>query len=355
MVSQPPPEIDRTRDSMLHQLATTLGILLFAAASHASAASVEFDLAFSGGLQPSEAQRWARLFGDLGVYQVRVRDARAGDKPEIETRGQTYVVTGILSGGGQLTLPGGRFGISDRTKIGEWIENLKTRGTDAIQRPGAPRLPYGLNLQELAQVRSDLRPAVDFSTLKLSRRAVLSGILRQLAFKTSVAADIVASVRDDDLVIAELQGMSRGTALAYLLRPAGLAWEIRRGTRTAPLQYVILRGSQSEEPWPIGREPVATLKETCPVLLELVESEVADRPASVAIAAIEERLQVPFLYDRNSLLRHRIDLETQVNVPRRKSSYARLLGSVLSQAKARYELRVDEAGQPFLWITSIRR
>ena len=35
-------------------------------------------------------------------------------------------------------------------------------------------------------------------------------------------------------------------------------------------------------------------------------------------------------------------------------SYSQALRRVLSQAKLKYELRVDEADKPFLWITTIK-
>ena len=35
-------------------------------------------------------------------------------------------------------------------------------------------------------------------------------------------------------------------------------------------------------------------------------------------------------------------------------SYSQVLRKILSQAKLRYELRVDDADKPFLWITTVK-
>ena len=35
-------------------------------------------------------------------------------------------------------------------------------------------------------------------------------------------------------------------------------------------------------------------------------------------------------------------------------TYSQVLGKVLMQARLKYELRVDEADKPFVWITSVK-
>jgi hypothetical protein len=45
----------------------------------------------------------------------------------------------------------------------------------------------------------------------------------------------------------------------------------------------------------------------------------------------------------------------QADVPEKRMTYSQILNKVLLQARLKYELRVDEADKPFLWITTVKR
>ena len=67
------------------------------------------------------------------------------------------------------------------------------------------------------------------------------------------------------------------------------------------------------------------------------------------------RLKVPLVYDLNAMAMHGIDpAEVEAKVPAKKMTYSQILAKVLLQAKLQYELRVDEADKPFLWITTVK-
>jgi hypothetical protein len=73
------------------------------------------------------------------------------------------------------------------------------------------------------------------------------------------------------------------------------------------------------------------------------------------MTAIQSRLEMPFLYDHNKLVRDRIDpAEIKVALPGRRIHYNKIIRQLLFQAKLTSDLRVDEAGAPFLWITTIK-
>jgi hypothetical protein len=61
------------------------------------------------------------------------------------------------------------------------------------------------------------------------------------------------------------------------------------------------------------------------------------------------------LLDHNAIALHEIDLSKKVNMPPKKTFYKKILDHLLSQAMLRCELRVDDADQPFLWITSTKK
>ena len=155
-------------------------------------------------------------------------------------------------------------------------------------------------------------------------------------------------------VAEELQGLSCGTALAAIARPAGLVLMPRR-ERGGPLEYRIVKPQAGSEAWPVGWTPKQRPAEVLPVLFELLNVEIKEIAVSEAVAAIEGRLEVPFLLDRNALALHGADPTTvQADVPSRKMSYSRVLDTVLMQARLKYELRIDEADKPFVWITTVK-
>ena len=61
------------------------------------------------------------------------------------------------------------------------------------------------------------------------------------------------------------------------------------------------------------------------------------------------------LVDTNALAHHEIDLDkVLLTHPRSRTVYGIALRKLLFQAKLKYEVRLDDAGKPFLWITTIR-
>ena len=93
-----------------------------------------------------------------------------------------------------------------------------------------------------------------------------------------------------------------------------------------------------------------------PELFQISTFALDDVTLAETLAAIAGRLEAPILFDRYALARHGIDPATaRITVPETKTSYSQILTKVLSKAQLRYELRVDEAGEPLLWVTTIRR
>ena len=61
------------------------------------------------------------------------------------------------------------------------------------------------------------------------------------------------------------------------------------------------------------------------------------------------------MFDRNAMALHQADPTTvTADVPGKRMSYSQVLRKILSQAKLKYELRVDDAERPFLWITTTK-
>src|SRR5207253_3042149 len=96
------------------------------------------------------------------------------------------------------------------------------------------------------------------------------------------------------------------------------------------------------------------LAKALPQMFEMLNVEIEEMPVDEVLEPIGERLKRPVLYDRNAIALHSLDLSKKVSMPGKKSSYSQILRKVLFQAGLQFELRHDEAGQKFLWITSVK-
>jgi hypothetical protein len=179
----------------------------------------------------------------------------------------------------------------------------------------------------------------------------------------AIAADLDLPVKFDTgvrlgeragLVADELTGVASGTALAAVLRSRGLV--LIPGHDTDGVHLLASPSGQSEEAWPAGREPPGPPREAAPQLLAYLTIEIVDHPLPDVVAAISQRLKMPILIDRLALRQQQIDpAAVRINVPRERTFYKKLLDKALFPARLRVELRVDDAGAPLLWITTIRR
>jgi hypothetical protein len=106
----------------------------------------------------------------------------------------------------------------------------------------------------------------------------------------------------------------------------------------------------------VGWEPRGQRIKVLPDLFEHLNVEISDTPVSEAVEAIQSRLKVPFLFDYNAMALQDIDpAKVQAKMPGKRMTYGQVLSKVLLQARLQYELRIDEADKPFIWITTPKR
>lgn len=335
-----------------------LSILGTARAAWAQA-RVDLELITEKGFPIDGAREWLDVLKGVGAENIRIRAALPGDEGSIATGGTakspTYKVTGVLTSGGVLRLPGGQFRLQDKGKIAAWIRKLQEGGVDSLTaQTGA----FGLTSKQLVATHDALATRVDFSTKGKPAGEVVRKIVGVFT-KVEVSVDPSAdkALRGEDVTLDELLGVSGGTALAAALRPLGLvaAPLPPRGER---LRMAIADSRTVKESWPVGWPPEKPPRDTMPDVFKFLNVEIADTPLSGALDSIQERLKSPFLYDHNSLARHKVDpAAVRVNVPEGKTYYKGIIDRMLSQSKPQLkcEIRVDEAGQPLLWITTVKQ
>ncbi len=345
----------------------TLGafpIVFLTAMSHA-AAPIELELAAERGVQITAPHEWLQLLTGMGIDNVRIRAARPGDEPRVESRGTPdeprYHVSGIVTSRNELRLPGGTFSRRDAGRLKDYFERLAADGGESLT---APRGMFGLTETQIEAVFADLAQPIDFETKGQTPRAVLDRLQRKFTLKLSLDAEADGALREAAAVPDELQDLSAGTGLAMMLRVYGLILKPEK-SRAQPVVFRVATGGppvatvaagkadDHDMPhWPVGWQLQQTPGRTAPSLFEFLNAEIDGYTLEETLAAIGPRLKIPLYLDHAALSAHDIEpSEIQIRMPRTRTFYKRLLDRVLAQARLGSEVRIDEAGTPFLWIT----
>lgn len=328
-----------------------LGSVLGAASGRAAEVRVELEVVSEAPLVATEAAAWSALLTQVGFSSVRVRVGQ--DAPALVRAGTAtlpvYRVVGVITPQGQLVLPHGRFRRDDAAAIARWLKTLREDGEEGLSvKPVA----FGLLPQQLVAVQEALAVPVRQSTKGKPPRDVARQIAADVPLPFVSDPTVPPILAAGEAVQDELMGLAAGTALAALLRPLGLVLVPEKQAGQVRLRIATAR--QAKEFWPVGWPPKESPGQTLPELFKFLNVEIERAPLSEVVEAIRQRVQVPVLFDHVALARQKADMSTPVTLPKSHTFYARALDRALATVQLKSELRVDEAGQPFLWITSLR-
>ena len=325
---------------------------LLAATTLADRPPVRLELAARKGVPLTGQQRWLTTLRGL-TDSLRIRKARNGDKPEIRDTGTrfapSYLVIGILSDRNSLLLPGASFRTTDRTEIVRWINRLRSDGIDAV---ASPKGQFGLTEKQWVTINKALQQPVHFSTRNLRSFDVASQIAKRVSVPFALDAVGRRILEKNQRLLDDYQGLSSGTAMAALLHSIGLVM-VPEQPQGEDLQIGVFKASDAEHSWPIGTAPANAPGRAFPKLFNKLTVTIDDQPLATVVNAVQKRLEVPILQDHPALAKQGIDLtRDRVTLPEQRSYYHSILRDSLRQAGMKYELRVDDRGQPFLWITT---
>lgn len=313
---------------------------------------VELELVAERGFAVTGQQKWLRFLKDFKLDNLRIRGGRPGDRPAIKTRETSGVVThrvvGLLTPGDKLAVPGGLFRYGDRAGLTAWLDKIRGNGEDGLY---ARNMVFGLTEKQLVSLHEQLAAKVEFSTRGEQTADVIQRIGRGLPLRVTIDPAARRALAGNQPVRDELRGMGSGSAIAAALRPLGLVVAPQRqGTETL-MRIGDVR--EVRESWPIGWPSSKGPGVTLPKLFKRLNVEIGEISVEKAVAAIQQRLEVPVLFDHNSLARKGIDIQReQVSLPPVNTYYKEILDRLLKQAKLKSEIRVDEAGRPFVWIST---
>ena len=330
-----------------------LGFIFLTASRAAQAATVDLELVRLDGARQTTLQQWVVMLGEAGFDHVQIRNRQRDDAIEViqggSERSPRYRVIGLLDGQDRITLPGGKFSLRDQQRIATWVRTLKEHGPEGVT---AGTGAFGMTEKKLAEVMDDLARPIDFSTAGANAIDVLTKISEQLTYPVALSPTAQKALASETAIRDELQGLSSGTAIAAIVRPAGLAMRpVKKGRQ---IDYMIDRPGK-DEIWPIGFAATESNGRTIPALLSYERTQDVKVPLGPGLAQVQKRVDVPFLYDYNALAAARVDLDTvEVSMRAGKMHYGRILRGLLFQAKLKYEVRLDEADTPFIWITGAK-
>lgn len=329
--------------------------------------SIRLEIFCDGPLQPVAAQEWGRELNSLRFQSVQIRAGNSTDVLDIQPIGdQMYRVSGMLTRGNRILLPGNTsFSLGQVRSIKPYVEELissleselvASQAAEEAERSGT------FAQAETAQdaLFTDLAESVDFSTQGIPRRKVLQKLSRQFDSRVQFPKSIQSAFDEEDVVMEELNGVARGTALVYVLRylgycvvPEQVEMKSTNTTKTGwVLRVVASDRVEASDILPVG---YPAEKATPDILFERFQANVDGATAETVLNSLQKRLEIPFLYDYNSMAGRGIELSS-VTIKQRagKFSYKQLLDAVLYQAKLQREIRTDEGGRVFFWISTIR-
>lgn len=345
-----------TRWSPLRRIAVccwaVLSFGLFLPGARGEDATIEMELVREKSAPVTSSQEWYKLLTSLKVESLRIRSLQPGDEPGIDVAGAKdrprYRVRGLITANNVLRVPGGKFGLSDVKALTKWLATLRSEGPDRAQ--GGDRLPFGMSAASFTEVHEDLAKVVDQETLGLPARDVADAIAGQLKYRLILDQAGKQALKEADPVTEELKGIAAGTALSYVLRSAGLILQPASDKKKG-LEYRVVEAAAEGDLWPVGWAREAKEVEILPAFFETRNVEIEDVPLAEVLAAIQKQLNLPILYDHYALILADVDLsKAQVNFPRKRTNYAVAVGRWLAKSGLKYEVRLDDADRPFLWI-----
>lgn len=307
------------------------------------------------------AQEWGRVFAKLGqVVRIRAQTAADGDGPadavtERASVSGVRVVTavGLLDRNGRLHFGTKKFSATDVSKLKAWIEGLRKFG-----KSGDPsgRPVWGLSETQFTATYDAMSKPLTQSTSGRPLAALVKTLEKPAGH--AIRWDDSARVTGKSANVSrELEGYSLGTALAMALNDHGLGFFPQRQPN-GKVDLLIVPQS-GKRLWPLGWEPRNSLSKTAPGFFQRVPVKLNKVRLSDLFPVITKRTQIPIFVDHFQIRKKgmdykamRITIESSDPTRERKLSWNRVIQTATVKNRLNHELRIDELGKPFVWVTT---
>jgi hypothetical protein len=263
------------------------------------------------------------------------------------------MVKGFLDNKGQLIFTDQVFTQSDTGKLSTWLNDLRVYGAQ-----GNPdgRATWGLTKDQFGVIFDALAKPLAFEPQDLEVARVLDKIELPKEYPLKLTAEakkLLGRSGAAPRVGQSLKGVSQGTALAVLLGEQRLAFRPRR-LPEGNVELTIFPAEKEAKAWPVGWPRRQPPPQTAPTLFEIKTIELDEEPLDEVLEAVAGVLGIPILIDSAALEAKGIDLaEVTISHPHKRTLWKSALDSFLYKAKAKFEILIDEAGKPFVWVTPL--
>ncbi|MCA9200918.1 MAG: hypothetical protein KDA87_25440, partial [Planctomycetales bacterium] len=283
--------------------------------------------------------------------RLRFRSWQIGDQMKVDEQAGHFTVFVILAVDNSIRTSDNQvFRMQDKAALQTWLSDVIDPKKE--EQAGAEG-SFGLTDKELVQVFDDLSGKTRAKTQGQTLRSVLQAIQQDLRLTVEMSPFADQFVNAADNLEMELQDVAHGTALAAVCNTVSLA-VVPHKSKAGQLVLRIVPMRQAEESWPIGWPREEKAVQLVPKLGEPLRVEIADTPLSTVLSALQPKLGVPMILDSHNLQLAKIDMSAKIKVPAKRSSYQQVLDRVLAQGLLKGDVRLDEAGQPFMLIEPIR-
>ena len=342
--------IEIHRLAFLMRLITRASLVFFLMGRVCSAESVELNVVPSARASFGAAHEWARALGTLRNVRVRSNSNQRA-QADVKWVGSTLHITALIGSRDELVVPGKSFSIRQTKALAAWIDAQKKARAKGGQEPRDQQ--FGLTASEIKRVHSLLKPPVTMSTKDISALQCLRDISRGSALPIRLDKRARAALQAAKNK-TEWQGLSVGTALAGVLRPQELVLVPK--VQSGRIQLLVQPERVAKDSWPVGWPPELKKHEIVPKLFDTLPAEIYDTPIRDVMNAIETRLDTPIIFDEGLLAAADNDPDkTKVTVTLKRSFYGKVIRQAVFNANMKSELRVDERGKGFFWITSAKK
>jgi hypothetical protein len=305
-----------------------------------------------------KAADWQKACDQLKI-PCTIRRGLQDDQPGIteKKRGDSFrqlQIVGRLDKTGRLVFPDRAFAPGDSRRLAEWIEELKTYGAQGT--PEGQRL-WGLSEKQFTSVMESLSKPLAIETEEVALKEVLAGFqfTDRHPLRWTAQAEQKRSRLDPEATCAQsVRGFTQGTALALVLAEVGLGFRPRR-LPDGSIDLAVVELDEAAQVWPIGWYRNIAPADAAPPLFVFREIHFSEIDVEGVLAASTAVTGIPVLVDRPNLRAKEIDLASHdVDFPLRRTTWAQAYDRILGKALCKYELLIDEAGHPFVWITSLQ-
>lgn len=299
--------------------------------------------------------QWAELLKEAGAASVReVAAETLLLKPKtpvveepIELVGGRIVVKASIDLAGTLRIGDTAYRAGQAEPLAAFIKKLHTEGLPAPD-PTQPR--WGLRGTDWESLVSTLRTPAGTAIKDLPIRELLDQTAQRcrIPIRLSDAANAVAARAR---VTADTGALTTGSSLAYALGTVGLIFEPRSdGAGTVAL--LVRTEAESEHPWPVGFLPNEFPGNVAPVLFQKTSYAARETTLAEYVVFLRKELSMDVMVHGRAIARRGMDpRELKATAEFVDQAWATTLRQFLGSMGLKHEIRFDEAGKAFVWIT----